>query len=234
MMDHVRIYGGAWPLQRVKGLLDVVFGPGQYPLQVDLIAIEPGILFEDSTLKVTVFPVVHRGEGCYGFLFEEPGRRPFLPEKAEALGVPPGPERRRLVQGESVILPSGRVVHPDDVLGPYRPGVRLAFVGDAAAIEPLIPHCAGVDVLVIEATYLQPEAELARAFGHLTAAQAAQLAREAEVKHLILTHISRRYTDEQVLAEATAIFPNVIVARDFDRFEIRRDGLTRENLLEGE
>ncbi len=231
MMDHVRIYGGEWPLQRVKGLLDVVFGPGQYPLRVDLIPIEPGVLFEDAALKVTVFPVIHRGEGCYGFLFEEPGRRPFLPEKAEALGIPPGPERRRLVRGESVVLPSGRVVHPDEVLGPYRPGVRLAFVGDAAAVEPLIPYCAGVDALVIEATYLQPEADLARAFGHLTASQAARLAREAGVKHLILTHISRRYTEEQVLAEASAIFPNVVVARDFDRFAIRRNDLSRTNLL---
>lgn len=232
MIDHVRIYGGAWPLQRVKGLLDVVFGPGEYPLRVDLIPIEPGVLFEDETLKVTVFPVVHRGEGCFGFLFEEPGRRPFLPEKAEALGIPPGPERRRLVQGESIVLPSGRVVHPDEVLGEFRPGTRLAFVGDAAAIEPLIPYCRGVDALVIEATYLQEEADLARAFGHLTAAQAAELARAADVKYLILTHISRRYTGEQVAAEAAAIFPNVFVARDFDRFQIRRGQVTRTNLLE--
>ncbi len=231
MIDHVRIYGGEWPLQRVKGLLDVVFGPGQYPLRVELVPITAGVLFEDKALKVSVFPVVHRGEGCFGYLFEEPGRRPFLPEKAEALGVPPGPERRRLVQGESVVLPSGRVVHPDDVLGEYRPGVRLAFVGDAAEIEPLVPYCEGVDALVIEATYLQEEADLARAFGHLTAADAARLAREAGVKHLILTHISRRYTGEQVAAEAAAIFPNVVVARDFDRFEIRRDRLVRTNVL---
>ncbi len=231
MIDHVRVYGGRWPLMRVKGLLDVVFGPGQYPLNVDLVEIETGTLMEDEALRVSAFPVVHRGEGCFGFLFEEPGRRPFLPEKAEALGVPPGPERRRLVQGESVTLPSGRVVHPDEVLGEYRPGLRLAFVGDAAETAPLLPYCAGVDALVIEATYLEEEAELARAFGHLTAARAAQFAQEAGVRYLILTHISRRYTARQVEAEARAYFPNVFVANDFDRFEIRREGIVRTNLV---
>lgn len=231
MIEHVSIYGGRWPLQRVRGLLNVVFGPGELPLNVDLVEITSGPLFDYGHVRVSTFPVVHRGEGCFGFLFEEPGRRPFLAEKAEALGVPPGPERRRLVQGETITLPSGRVVHPDEVLGEYRPGVRLAFVGDAAETDPLLPHCSGVDALVLEATYLETEADLARAFGHLTAAQAARFARAAGVKYLILTHISRRYTTSQVEAEARAIFPNTIVANDFDRFEIRRDGIRQSNLL---
>ncbi len=228
MIDHVTIYGSAWPLQRVRGLLDVVFGP-EYPLDVRLQVVEPGILQEDATLRVSVFPVVHRGPGCVGYLFEEPERRPFLVERAEALGVPPGPERRRLVEGERVVLPSGRVVTPDEVLGPPRPGIRVAFVGDAAETEPLLPYCSGVDVLVIEATYLERDADLARAFGHLTAAQAARFALKAGVKHLILTHISRRYTGEEVEAEARAIFPNTVVANDFDHFEIRREGVKKRN-----
>ncbi|NPA91604.1 MAG: ribonuclease Z [Chloroflexi bacterium] len=231
MIDHVRIYGAAWPLQRVQGLLDVVFGPGQYPLKVELEAIEPGVLMQDEYLTVSVFPVVHRGAGCLGYLFEEPPRRPFLPEKAEALGVPPGPERRRLVQGETITLPSGQVVTPDDVLGEPKPGVRVAFVGDAAETESLMPYCQGVDALVIEATYLDQDAELAHAFGHLTAGEAARFARAAGVKHLILTHISRRYTGEQVEAEAKAIFPHTFVANDFDLFEIRRDAIVRRNLV---
>ncbi len=226
MIDHVTIYGAEWPLHRVRGLLDVVFGP-EYPLDVRLNVIQPGTLQEDESLRVSVFPVVHRGPGCLGYLFEEPARRPFLVERAQALGVPAGPERRRLVQGESITLPTGRVIRPEDVLGPPRPGIRIAFVGDAAETESLLPYCAGVDVLIIEATYLESEAELARAFGHLTAAQAAQLAKEAGVKHLILTHISRRYTGEEVAAEARAIFPQTIVANDFDHFEIRRDGIRR-------
>lgn len=225
MVESVTVYGSYWPLQRVKGLLDVVFGPGQYPLHVQLETIGPGVLTEDEHLKVSVFPVIHRGPGCLGYLFEEPARRPFLADKAEALGIPHGPERRKLVQGESITLPSGKIVTPDDVLGEARPGLRLAFIGDAAETEPLLPYCEGVDVLVIEATYAAQDADLAKAFGHLTSAQAARLARDAGVKHLILTHISRRYTGAQIEAEARAIFPQTVVANDFDRFEIRRDGM---------
>ena len=77
--------------------------------------------------------------------------------------------------------------------------------------------------LVIEATYIQAEAELAKDFGHITAAQAAELAKEANVKHLYLTHLSRRYRERDVLEEAQAVMPDAIVARDFDRFQVKRD-----------
>jgi ribonuclease Z len=83
-------------------------------------------------------------------------------------------------------------------------------------------HCQNADALVIEATYLQEESEMAREFAHLTAAQAAQLAKDANVKHLILTHLSRRYPERAVREEAQAVFPNAIVARDFDAYQIRR------------
>jgi ribonuclease Z len=152
----------------------------------------------------------------------EKPRRPFLVEKAEALGVPAGPERRRLVAGESVTLPDGRVIHPDQVLGPPRLGACLAHVGDAARTDGLAEFVREADMLVIEATYLEAEAEMAREFGHLTARQAALLARDANVRQLVLTHISRRYRDWEVLEEAQAIFPETVIARDFDRFQIVR------------
>ncbi len=230
MVNEVTVYGARRPLQRVQGLLDVVFGPGQYPLRVRLEDIDPGVLSQDAYLTVSAFPVVHRGPGCLGYLFEEPSRRPFLADRAEILGIPHGPERRRLVQGESVTLPSGRVVTPDQVLGAPRPGLRLAFVGDAAETESLLPYCEGVDVLVIEATYAEDDADLARSFGHLTSGQAARLARQAGVKYLILTHISRRYPGAQIEAEARRVFPNTIVANDFDHVEIRQGELLRKNL----
>jgi len=77
---------------------------------------------------------------------------------------------------------------------------------------------------VIEATYVEQDADLARQFGHLTAAQAAALARDAGVRSLILTHLSRRYAEREVLGEAQAIYPEVYVARDFDRFQISKGG----------
>jgi ribonuclease Z len=88
--------------------------------------------------------------------------------------------------------------------------------------DSLLQVCQGVDTLVIEATYLEEEVEMAREFAHLTAKGAADLARQAGVGHLILTHISRRYRERDVLAEAQSLFTNSNVARDFDHFQIRR------------
>jgi len=85
---------------------------------------------------------------------------------------------------------------------------------------------AGADVMVIEATYLQEDAEMAQTFGHSTAADVARLAAEAGVGKMILTHVSRRYREDDILAEARAIFPETYLANDFDRFEVRKPGQT--------
>jgi ribonuclease Z len=120
------------------------------------------------------------------------------------------------------------VIEPEQVLGSPRRGTRLVHVGDCGSTEGLLEQCEGADGLVIEATYLESEAELARNFGHLTARQAAELAKQAGVGHLYLTHISRRYREQEMRKEAESVFPNVTVARDFDRFKIRRDEETQE------
>jgi ribonuclease Z len=128
------------------------------------------------------------------------------------------------VRGEPVVLADGTVVHPDDVLGPEQPGARLAFVGDAGSTQGLRAQARGADALVIEATYLERERDLARDFGHLTAQQAAELARDARVNTLILTHLSRRYYEREVLEEAQRVFSNTLVARDFDRYQVAKGG----------
>jgi ribonuclease Z len=221
-IDCLEIWGGAWALERVHDLIfGVVLRGGEPSISIELKEVQPGVILEDERLEVVAFPVVHRGPS-YGYLFREKPRRPFLSEKAEALGVPRGPERKLLVQGQSVTLPDGRVVEAEEVLGPPRPGVSLAHVGDAGKTKGLTSAVRGADTLVIEATYLRREADLARRFAHLTAAQAARLARDAKVQRLILTHISRRYRDEEILEEARAVFPQTVVARDFDHFRVLR------------
>lgn len=218
------IYGGSWALERVRDLIfGVVFRGVKPPLQIDLIPIEPGVLMEDDTFELSAFAVTHRGPGCLGYTFREKERRPFLVDKAEALGVPAGPERGHLVRGETITLADGTVVHPDQVLGPPIPGAKLVFVGDAARTHNLIEVASDADALVIEATYLLQEERLAREYGHLTAAEAATLARQARVRQLYLTHISRRYPEEAVLAEARAIFPQAVIARDLDHFRIIKE-----------
>lgn len=224
-IEQIEIWGGAWALDRVSDLLfGVVLRGAPSSLAIELYEINPGVLMEDEHFILSAFPVTHRGPGCFGFIFEEKPKRPFLAEQAEALGVPHGPERRRLIQGESVRLADGRVVTPDEVLGDSEPGVRLVHVGDAGRTDDIIDVVRGADALIIEATYLHEEVEMARQFGHLTARRAATLAHEADVGHLLLTHISRRYRDRDVLDEAQAIFPNTVVVRDLDHFRVRRGG----------
>ena len=221
-IEHVEIYGGGWALERVDDLLNGVVLRGAKPgIQIEFVEVNPGVILEDKDFELIAFPVVHSGPS-FGYLFREKPRRPFLDEKAEELGVPRGPERGLLVGGKPVALPDGRVVHPEDVLGPEQTGASLAMIGDAGATRGLCDIVRDVDVLVSEATYRHSEADMAHQFAHLTAAQAAHMAYDAEVYKLILTHISRRYREADILDEARAIFPRTAVARDFDHYRILR------------
>jgi len=224
-IEEMNIYSGKWALDRIHDLLyEVVLRGGQAPMVLNLHEIKPGIFFECKDFTVTAFPVFHRGSDSLGYKFEEHPHRPFLPEKAEALGVPFGPIRRDLVEGKSITLEDGRKVGPEEVLGPLKPGTRLVYVGDAGRTDDLVGVCQDADGLVIESTYLEEEAEMARQFSHLTAKMAAELALKANVRQLVLTHLSRRYREKDVLAEAQAVFPNVQVARDFDVYSIKQEG----------
>lgn len=222
-IDELEIFAGGWALERIRDLVfGVVLRGARSSMRINLIEVQSGVIFEDGGFAVSAFTVNHRGPDCFGYLFEEKPRRPFLPEKAEQLEIPPGPWRSELVDGNVVKLPDGRMIHPDQVLGPTRLGTRLVHVGDSGSTDNLLEVCQEADLLVIEATYLNEETEMARDFAHLTARQAAELALEAGVKNLILTHISRRYRERDVLAEAQTIFPDVEVARDFDVFQVKR------------
>jgi len=222
-IDEMEIFGGRSALDRVHDLLyGVVLRGKQPPMPLTMHEIKPGIFFEAYDFTVAAFPVTHKGPDCLGFVFETKARRPFLAAKADELGVPFGPERRELVDGKSVLLGNGRMVKPDDVLGAWQKGTKLVFVGDAGRTDDILDFCQDADALVIESTYLNEDAEMAQQFSHLTAQKAAELAREAGVKKLLLTHLSRRYRERDVLAEAQDVFPETVVARDFDSFQIKR------------
>jgi len=224
-IDELEIYGGRSTLDRVHDLLyGVVLRGNQPPMPLQFREIKSGTFFEAKDFTISAFPVTHRGPDCLGFIFEERARRPFLSQKADELGVPFGPERRDLVDGKSITLANGKRISSEDVLGPLQTGSKLVVIGDAGRTDDVVGACRDADTLVIESTYLSAEAEMAHEFSHLTAAQAADLAVRANVRHLILTHISRRYREKDVLKEAQAVHPNVSVARDFDTFQARRDG----------
>ena len=223
-IEELDIYAGHATMERVRALLDgVVLRGNKPPMPFRMNEIKPGIIFETDDFTVTAFPVSHRGPDCLGYVFEGKARRPFLNDKATELGVPFGPERRELVAGNEITLADGKRITPEDVLGPVQKGVKLVIVGDSGKTENLVEVCKDADALVIESTYLDEETEMASQFSHLTARQGADLAIKAGVKKLILTHISRRYREKDVIKEAQALFPNTSVARDFDTFQIKRE-----------
>lgn len=223
-IDEFEVYGSKGTLERVRTLLyDVVLRGKQTPMPLRLVEIKPGVIFEAEDFTVTAFSVSHGRADSLGYVFEEKARRPFLSEKADALGVPFGPERRELVAGNPITLPDGKRILPDDVLGEWQKGSKLVVVGDTGRTDNLLHVCKDADAVVIESTYLNEEAEMAGQFSHLTARMGAELAVNAGVKRLILTHISRRYRGKDVLAEAQSVFPNTVVARDFDTFQIKRE-----------
>jgi ribonuclease Z len=149
---------------------------------------------------------------------DRPGR--FDVEAADALGVPPGPERGALQRGEAITLEDGRVITADSVLGEARAGRRIVIAGDTAPTESVQVLSEGADVLVHEATFGEEERERALETLHSTAKQAAEVAAAAKVRLLALTHLSARYFGRELLEEAQAIFPSTVVPRDFDVIEV--------------
>jgi len=224
VMQEIEIYGTQHTLDRVHDLIYGVVLRGFYGKPpVILHEIGPGEFFETEGFTITAFPVDHRGSNSLGYRFEERSRRPFLPDKAKGLNIPPGPWRRDLVNGKMVTLPDGRSIQPDQVLGKSRKGTSLVVVGDTGRADKLVEYVRDADGLIIESTYIQAEEDLAQRFDHLTAGQAAALAKEAGVGQLFLTHLSRRYRERDVLEEAQEVFPSVHVARDFDHFKVMRE-----------
>jgi len=216
----IEIIGSDETLAFVRRYLADTIGP-ERESAYRLRAISPGPVLVREGWRLDAFAVAHRGTASLGYRFQDELRHPLISERLDALGVPAGPERALLAQGRSVVLADGRHIEPEMVRGAPAVGTALAVVGDTEEIAGLIEPVRGADALVIEATFLERDATLARARGHLTAAAAARLARDAEVHELLLTHVSGRYSPEEILTEAARHFPNVRVVSDFDRTSIR-------------
>ena len=179
------------------------------------------IVFESRSHFVTTRPLDHR-IFALGYRLEEkvkPGR--FDVERAGSLGIPAGPLYSQLQSGRSVTLDDGRVIHPSEVLGPPRPGKVVTYCLDTRPCDNAVKLAENADWLVHEATYTKDLIEEARHFGHSTAAQAAETAREANARRLLLTHFSSRYTDPRpLLEEARAIFSETSLAEDLMEWEV--------------
>jgi ribonuclease Z len=218
--NPMTIHGSPSTLDIVIRMLAGVWGKGGTPIPLELVPLVTGQILDAGDFSIACFPVRHRQTDSFGFSFESPARRHVRPDRLAALRVPDGPVRKELAEGRPVMLDDGRTIHPEEVLGPPEGRKKLVVVGDIETTNGMAEHIRDADLLVIEATFLDRDLAIARDYGHLTAAEAAALAASSNVELLILTHISGRYPDAEVLAEATKSFPNSRVASDFDHFVI--------------
>lgn len=218
--ETVTVHGGPGTLEVVARMLAGFWGEGRAPVPLQLVPLSEGSVMDADDFSIACFPVRHRDTDSFAFSFQSRPRRHLLPDRLAALGVPNGPQRGVLAAGQPVTLADGTVIDPEQVLGAPVKAKKLVIVGDTETTDGLSEHVRDADMLVIEATFLERDAGTARDYGHLTAARAAALAAASGVKQLVLTHISGRYADNEILAEATGIFPDTRLAADFDRIVI--------------
>jgi ribonuclease Z len=204
-------------LRALFQVLDPLVGRTQF--DVRLVELEPNQELERDGYRIAAFESAHRVR-AYGYAIVEQERLGRFDEaRALELGVRPGPDFGKLHRGEAVPGTDGDVT-PDQVVGEARPGRKVVIAGDSAPSPLTVAVAHGADLLVHEATFSDEEADRARETGHSTAREAAEIAREAEVKLLALNHVSPRHPPNVLLDEATAVFESTILPRDFDRVEI--------------
>ncbi len=196
-----------------------VFGKLTYRL--DLVELRPGDVLDRGDYRIVVFKVRHRVVANGYALVEAPRPGRFDVEAARALGVPEGPLFGVLQRGERVLTPDGKEVAPNQVLGPERPGRKIVFSGDTRPTRSVLEVAHAADVLVHDGTFSNEEQERADETGHATATEAAELARLANVRMLVLVHLSNRYFGPELAREARAIFPETVVPQDFDIIDVR-------------
>jgi len=211
--EPLTVYGPRG-LTALMEAMRIVYGRLTYELTIQ--ELDPMQAVCGEGYEVVAVAVEHSREHCLGYALVE-DQRPgeFDPATAQALGITPGIDFGRLQQGESV-----NGVAPEQVMGPPRQGRKIVISGDSAPCETLALAAHEADVLVHEATFATAEAERARETRHSTARQAAELARDARVRLLALTHVSSRYAGAELREEACAIFPATVLPRDFDTIEV--------------
>jgi ribonuclease Z len=210
----VTLYGPRGAARVLGAALSLGIERNKFP--VEIVEIQAGDRLARQEYDIVIFPTEHRADTVGYALAEHTRLGRFHPERARELGVPEGPLWGRLHKGETVTLEDGRTVGPEDLVGAPRAGRTVVYSGDTRPHLPLLEAARGADLLIHEATFGGDEAERAIETGHSTAAEAARVALEAGVRRLVLTHISPRYNRDapELLAEARAVFPETMVARD--------------------
>lgn len=193
-----------------------------FPIQFS--GARPGIVLRTPGFRVRAARASHSVE-AFSYLVEE-HRRPgvFYPERAKALNIPEGKLWSRLQKGATVTL-NGTRIEPTQVTGPPRPGRKIGYSGDTRPSKKLVRFFSGCDLLIFDSTFRESDKAKAVERGHATSVEAAELAKEAGVRKLVLTHFSARYTNVAGLVrEARKVFPNTMAATDGLALEVDYPG----------
>jgi ribonuclease Z len=210
----VRLYGPRGAQRILTAAVEL--GIERNRFEVNIVEVAAGQTLGRGDYAIVVFETDHRADTVGYALVEHPRLGRFNPDRARELGIPEGPLWGRIHKGETIELPDGRRIAPAELVGEPRRGRKFVYTGDTRPCASVVQAALEADLLVHEATFGEEERARAVETGHSTAAQAAEVARQAGVRRLVLTHLSPRYTRDapELLAEAKAVFPETVVARD--------------------
>jgi ribonuclease Z len=216
----LQIYGPSGITMFLEDLRKTVQFALTYPVEVQEIE-QPGIVCDEKEYVVQAALSDHSIPGLIYAMIEKPRPGRFFPRKARALKVPEGILWSKLQSGQTVESSKGKIVRPQDVMGPLRRGRKVVYTGDTRPFAGLAKLAENADLLIHDATLGDDMKERAREDGHSTPSQAAKIAKKARVKQLVLTHISARYEDPtSLLNQARKTFRNTLIAEDYMKIEI--------------
>ncbi|MCJ7839385.1 ribonuclease Z [Lederbergia sp. NSJ-179] len=220
-LSELTVYGPKGIQEFIETALRVSQTRLRYPLTI--VEIEEGIIFEDDQFLVETALLDH-GISSFGFRITEQDKPGKLDsEQLKADGIQPGPIYKKLKMGETVELDTGKIVSGLDYLGPDIKGRVVTILGDTRPCENALKLASKADLLIHEATFAAGNEKMAAEYFHSTTTQAATLAKQADVRELILNHISSRYLKaewDQLVEEAKSIFPHTQLSRDFSQMTI--------------
>jgi ribonuclease Z len=211
------------------------FGFDRLTFPIEIAELEPEQPVRRNGYAIVAYAVDHRGSASLGYaIIEDTRKGRFNPDRARALGIPEGPLWGQIHRGLAVTLTDGRTIEPALLVGPARRGRRIVLTGDTRPCDATLEIAREADVLVHEATFGDEEAERAAETGHSTAREAATLARDADVRRLVLTHFSARYSRDasELEREAKQVFPEVIIARDGTEVDVVYDDADEPSTLD--
>ena len=195
----------------------IALGSDKQPFPLEINEVVPDTPIQRKGYAILPYPVDHKDKLALGYaLVEEIRLGRFNPDKAREMGVPEGPAWGRIHRGQSVTLENGRVVEASELVGPPRPARKVVFTGDSRPSAGTLAMAGNADLLIHEATFADDEQPRAVETGHSTAREAAEIARDAGVKQLALTHLSARYSlnASELLQQSREVFANTVIARD--------------------